>query len=178
MIDDFKIANLSEISKLDTHIKKVCAMSGDKDRIDSRKEIIALLDLTWTNKSKYASVIFSAGLKRNLSRKLIEETQERYSSGDISAPFWASNIKVYDHSDSINFAFALIYKYKYSGSLKMYDGIKEYSTKSFERSTITTMILKLSNYLAFKKEYYMVHSKLKSVGQSKLMMDYYNVYNN
>jgi len=60
----------------------------------------------------------------------------------------------------------------------MYDGIKEYSTKSFERSTITTIILKLSNYLAFKKEYYMVHSKLKTREESKLMTDYYNVYNN
>ncbi|MFA5745458.1 MAG: L,D-transpeptidase [archaeon] len=177
MVNDFRDADLSSIIEKDSKIGDVTKLTGNLKTIDSRKEIIALLDLVWTNQSKYASVVFSAGLKRYIGRRLIDNSQENYIAGRIREPFWGSHKNVYDHSDSINFNFAVIYKYKYTGTLVMYSGIKLYSSElDGGIGTIKTITLKLANYFAFKKEYYMYYYGLKTKEQSSLISTLSNAH--
>jgi len=178
MIRDFNNVNLSTIIAKDFKIGEVTRLTGNQNTIDSRREIIALLDLIWTNQSKYASVVFSAGLKRYLGRQLIKNSQERYNSGIITEPFWISHQKIYDHSDSINFTFAIIFFYKYTGTPnRMYDGITKYTNLKGGTDTIKTITLKLANYLAFKKEYYMYYYGLKQKEESHVISTLLNAYN-
>ncbi len=174
MVQDFNSVDLSSIIERDPRIGTV---TGSNNKIDSRAEIIALLDLIWTNKSKYASVVFSAGLKRYIGRKIITTSQSNYNSGAITEPFWHAHRTTYDHLNSINFNFAIIYKYKYTGTQRMYDGIKRYSGLDGGENTIKTIALKLANYLAFKKEYYMYYYGLKTKEESQLIAALLNAYN-
>ena len=171
MVQDFRDVDLSSIIEIDPKIRGVTNFTrgGSATKIDSREEIVELLKLIWTNQSKYASVIFSAGLKRHIGRKIIYASQENYNSGRITEPFWESHRVAYDHSDSINFNFAVIYKYKYTGLTDMYNGIKRYSDLRGGSDTIKTIALKLANYLAFKKEYYMYKYGLVNASHSDLL---------
>lgn len=178
MVQDFNSVNLSSVIERDPKIGTVTRLTGNPNTIDSRREITALLDLIWTDQSKYSSVVFSAGLKRYLGRQLIKNSQERYNAGRISEPFWESHRLVYDHSDSINFDFAIIYFYKYTGTPNlMYDGIKQYSNLRNNVDTTKTIALKLANYLAFKKEYYMYYYGLKTKDDSPLISTLLEVNN-
>jgi hypothetical protein len=177
MVKDFNTVNLSSIIERDSKIGEVTRLTGNPNTIDSRTEIIALLDLIWTNQSKYASVVFSAGLKRYIGRKIITTSQSNYNSGAIAEPFWYAHRTTYDHPNSINFNFAVIYKYKYTGTTRMYSGIQRYSGLEGGEDTIKTIALKLANYLAFKKEYYMYYYGLKTKEQSQLIAALLNAYN-
>lgn len=165
MVPYFNSVDLSPIIQKDSKIGSVTKITGNKNTIDSVEEIEALLDLIWKNNSKYASVVFSAGLKKYIGYKLITNTDKE------PRPFYHRMYLTYDDSDSLNFNFAVLYKYKYTSTSLMYDGIREYKYSEFKdaEATLKTLTLKLANYLAFKKEYYMYHYGLIDATHSDLL---------
>ena len=165
MIPYFSSVDLSPVIQRDPKIGSVTKITGNKNTIDSVAEIEALLDLIWKNNSKYASVVFAAGLKRYLGNKLITNTDQE------PRPFYHKMYVTYDDPDSLNFNFAVLYKYKYTSASLMYDGIREYKYSEFKdaETTIKTLTLKLANYLAFKKEYYLYKYGLVGANHSDLL---------
>lgn len=172
MVKDFNKVDLSGVIGKDPKIGKVTSLTGNKNTIDSTKEITALLDLVWANQSKYASVVFAAGLTRYIGEKTIENSNNK----NVIEPFKYDHRRNYDHFNSINYAFAIFYKYKYTGAKEMYSGIKKYCCLKGGSDTIKTGVLKLGNYLAFKKEYYMVTNGLKPLSESTVMATLKNAY--
>lgn len=172
MVPYFENADLSSVIAQEKKISEVTKLTGNANTVDSREEIIALLKLIKTNKSKYASVIFSAGLKSYLANRNIEGSKEYFDGNRTTGfPFTSASIKTYDHADSINIAIAVIYNYKYTSTKTMFNGIKKYrpSDLTDTTNTIKTIVLKLANYLAFKKEYYMYKNGMIDATHSDLL---------
>lgn len=178
MVADFKDVDLSSIIKEDNRIRSVTSITGNKNTIDSREEIIALLKLVWSNNSRYASVVFAAGLTRYLGRKTITESQNKQKSDNKIEPFSEEQRIKYDHNNSINFFASYAYKYMYTSAWLMYSGIKEYSVSELSgtHETFKAIVLKLANYLAFKKEYYMYFYGLVELNHSDMLYTLNKVY--